>query len=137
MSKFITLCLVCTLAGFAQLARAGEVSLDRLQGGWWSSCGDPAVEFLIEGSEYSGDFSGTYRLDLAGDVLTFSAGLANGHSTNVTHEPLSFRILAATGELLVLRPMPGNPYVGDWHLQSCKGMPPNNSFKPTPRRGSA
>ena len=98
---------------------------------------DPAAEFLIEGDEYSGDFTGNYKLRLIGDVIVLNDGLTDGHSINVTHKPLSFRILTATEGQLVLRPMPGTPYVGDWHLQSCKGTPPNNSFEPKPLRGSA
>ena len=63
---------------------------------------------------------GTYTLTLNGDILIFTDGLIDGHSINVTHKPLSFQILRVTDKELVLRPLPGNLYVGDWHLQSCK-----------------
>ena len=133
MSKFIATSFLCALAAVtvqacAESTQRDQYSLGILQGGWWSDCQNPAVEFLIDGDEYSGDFSGKYKLKLIGDVLVFKDGLIDGHSFNVTHRPQSFLIMTATDGQLVLRPMPGNPYVGDWHLQSCKGMPPNNSF---------
>ena len=87
---------------------------------WWRDCEDPAAEFLIEGETYSGDFAGSYRITLTGNVLVFTEGLVDGHGTDVTHEPLSFEILRVNGEELVLRPMTGNDHVGDWRLLSCK-----------------
>lgn len=107
----------------AQTGRTHRYPLDSVQGGWWSDCGDPAVAFLIEGDEYSGDFAGRYKIKLTGDTLVFNDGLIDGHSTNVAHRPLSFQILKANDSQLVLRPLPGNPHVGDWFLRSCKRMP--------------
>lgn len=107
------------LQACAQPAAKPSISLDAIQGGWLSDCNDPAVEFLIRGSKYSGDFAGTYTLTLNGDVLVFTEGLVDGHSINVTHMPLSFQILSVSDKELVLRPLPGNPYVGDWKLYSC------------------
>ena len=96
------------------------VSLDSIQGVWWSDCSDPAAAFVISGSEYYGDFVGQHPLQLADNVLVFEHGLVDGHSTDVTHEPLSFEVLVAEPEKLVLRPTPGNPYAGDWGLVSCR-----------------
>ena len=117
--------LLCVLAVAAthvcaQSTTKPAFSLDAIQGGWWSDCNDPAVEFLIKGNKYSGDFAGTHTLALDGDILVFTEGLVDGHSVNVTHRPLSFRILTATDKELVLRPLPGNPHAGDWRLLSCK-----------------
>jgi hypothetical protein len=94
-------------------------SLDALQGAWWSDCDAPAAEFVISGDEYFGDFEGSYRVKLTGDVLVFNDGFADGHSINVTHLPLEFRILELTDERVVLSPLPGNLFTDDWHLQSC------------------
>ena len=124
MRTFIATGVFLLLAACTQIVRRDNILLSDLQGGWWSNCEDPAVAFLIDGNKYSGDFSGTYTLGLAGNVLTFSAGLIDGHSIDVPHKPLSFRILSATGDQLLLRPMLGNPYVGDWRLHSCNGAPP-------------
>ena len=131
MSRFFAFAVIITLAVavtqvFAQ-AQPNVYSLKALQGGWWSDCKDPAVEFFIRNDEYSGDFEGSYKITLANDVLIFKDGLIDGHSVSVTHKALSFQILKLTDEQLVLHPLPGNPFSGDWHLQSCKEMPPNNS----------
>jgi len=129
------------LLGFLALGAAAPVghplSLDSIQGGWWSNCQDPAAEFVIAGDEYSGDFLGTHKLDLPGDVLVFQSGLVDGHSINVTYTPLSFRVMSAGPSQLVLRSLPEGPSSEDWHLESCSSMPPNSSFKPNPLRGSA
>ena len=121
MGKLVAVGLACVLAvqGCAQEYRS---SLDAVQGAWWSDCDDAAAVFLIEGDEYSGDFAGTYRLTVRDSVLVFSHGLPEGHAIDVTHEPLSFRILVATGSRLVLRPLPGYSRAGDWDLQSCIGI---------------
>lgn len=103
------------------IASAGSVSLTDIQGGWWSSCEDPAVAFYVHDDEYSGDFEGSYKLSLTDDVLVFHDGLVDGHSIHVTRAPLSFQVMEATGGSLVLRPLSGNPRVGDWRLVSCEG----------------
>jgi hypothetical protein len=142
MSKIIAVALLVLSVFLATQAHAQNgpkpvVTLRSIQGAWWSDCQDPAAEFVIEGDEYSGDFSDRYKLDLVRDILVFKQGLIDGHSTNVTHVPLSFRVIEAGPSQLVLRPIPVNPNSVDWRLQSCSSMPPNNSFKPKPLRGSA
>lgn len=124
MNKFVTLVFMftfpaATIQAGEQLSQANSHPLDALQGAWWSNCGDPAAEFRIRGNEYSGDFAGIYKITLTGDVLVFNDGLIDGHSVNVTHKPLGFQVLKATETQLILRPLPDNPYVGDWHLESC------------------
>lgn len=131
MRKFILIGILFSPIACAQVNPPDRFSLDDLQGGWWASCDDPAVEFLVDRDEYVGDFSGKYRLSLLGDILTFSAGLAESHNVEPTHKPTSFRILAATGEQLVLRPVLANSQADDWRLQSCKGVSPNYHKQPT------
>lgn len=130
MNRFIALVIVYALSVIAiqvcAQAQSNVYSLDTLQGGWWSDCKDPAVEFFIRGDEYSGDFEGTYKITITNDILMFNDGLIDGHSVSVTHKALSFQILKVTDKQLVLRPLPGNPHIVDWHLQSCKEMPHNN-----------
>lgn len=110
---------LATSMGCAPDTGVEAYSLDALQGAWWSDCEAPAAEFLIAGDEYSGDFEGSYQVTLTGDVLRFDDGLADGHSVEVTHVPLEFRIVELSDARLVLSPLPGNPVTDDWHLQSC------------------
>ena len=137
MGEIIATGLLGILALGAAAPAGHPLSLDSIQGAWWSNCQDPAAEFIIAGHEYSGDFLGTYKLDLSGDVLVFQSGLVEGHSINVTHTPLSFRVMSARASQLVLRSLPEGSSSKDWHLQSCSSMPPNSSFKPMPLRGTA
>jgi len=103
-------------------AAARHYSLKDIQGGWWSRCDDPAVEFYIKGDEYSGDFNGTYKLELSNDILIFRDGLIDGHSIDVTHKPLSFLIVRASADKLVLRRVSSPPASASqvWRLRSCK-----------------
>ncbi len=116
---FLCALAVVAIQVCAQSNTKPSFSLDAIQGGWWSDCNDPAVEFLIRGNKYSGDFAGEYTLTLNGDILVFTDGLIDGHSIDVTHKPLLFQILTVTDKELVLRPLPGNLRVGDWRLRSC------------------
>lgn len=137
MDEIIATGLLGILALGAAAPAGPSLSLDSIQGAWWSNCQDPAAEFVIAGDEYSGDFTGTHKLDLSGDVLVFQSGLVDGHSISVTHRPLSFRVISAGASQLVLRSLPEGSSSRDWHLESCNSMPPNSSFKPNPLRGSA
>ena len=110
---------VLSMLATAQDVVSGEYSLEDLQGAWWTDCEAPAAEFLVEGNMYSGDFEGSYTVTLSDDVLTFGDGLTDGHSTDVTHAPLQFRIIELSDENLRLHPLPGNPFVEDWRLRSC------------------
>ena len=129
MGKSVALaCAMATVVAQACPADAAReplapVSLADLQGGWWSDCAAPAVEFFIEGDRYAGDFAGEHPLVLEGDVLVFAHGLVDGHGVDVTHEPASFRILAVTSDRLVLRALHADPQSGDWHLRTCAYAP--------------
>lgn len=126
------LCIVAvvTVVACAHASTAKPISLDAVQGAWWSSCEAPAAEFVIEGTAYYGDFLGRYELELKKDVLVFMDGLIDGHSVNVTHKALAFQVRSVSDNKLVLRPLPGNPYVADWELLSCAPTPPNESLHP-------
>ena len=137
MGKIIATGILGIIAFGAAAATDHSSSLESLQGAWWANCHDGAAEFVIAGDEYSGDFLGTYKLELSGDVLVFKSGLVDGHSINVTHTPLLFRVISAGSGQLVLRPFSDASGGNDWRLESCSSMPPNNSFKPKPLRGSA
>jgi hypothetical protein len=109
--------------GHSQTRPGPSISLSSIQGAWWSDCADPAAEFVVQGYDYFGDFSGRYKLVSTGDVLVFEQGLGDGHGTDVTHRPLSFRVIDARPGALVLRPIFGDPGAPDWHLKSCSSMP--------------
>jgi hypothetical protein len=122
---FTTLLLGLLAAGafVASDARAGaRYSLADIQGGWWASCDAPAVEFYVKGDEYSGDFRGTYKLELTNGTLILKDGLVDGHSIDVTHAPIAFRIVSVSKDSLVLRlSHPSQSHAAqDWHLLSCK-----------------
>lgn len=138
--EILAICFLAAASLSSSLVSAGSsqshVSLDAIQGAWWSSCADPAAVFLISQDWYSGDFSGRYNLTLTAGVLTFANGLPEGHSINVAGRPQSFLVMRVSPSELVLRPM-DRIREPDWHLHSCQGMPPNNAFEPTPLRGAA
>lgn len=124
MNARLTTLVLFLLATFATISFAQEsapppISLDAIQGGWWSNCEAPAVEFLIKGNQYSGDFFGSQSLTLSANILTFKDGLIDGHSIYVTNKPMSFQIFSLSEMKMVLRPLSGNPHVGDWILMKC------------------
>jgi hypothetical protein len=106
-------------------------SLKDVQGAWWSDCGAAAVEFFIEQDTYSGDFLGSHKLTVSGDVLVFNDGLLMGHGVDVSGRPLALRILRVSESELVLRAMDRLDAL-DWHLYSCRAVPSNSSFNRTP-----
>jgi hypothetical protein len=128
MRKSVAMGLACAMATVVAQACPPDaprepmvpISLAALQGGWWSDCADPAVEFLINGNRYAGDFLGEHPLVLTGDVLVFADGLVDGHGVDVSRTPLSFRIMATGDGRLVLRPLHAAAHVEDWHLRSCE-----------------
>lgn len=115
----------CALAAVQACAWKHRLPLDAVQGGWWSDCDDQSAVLVIAGDQYSGDFAGRHALTVDGDVLVLTEGLPEGHGIEVAHEALSFRVLAATGGRLVLRPLSGPAGADDWHLRSCDGMSDN------------
>jgi hypothetical protein len=94
-------------------------TLAQLQGGWWRRCDDQAVEFLIDGSTYAGDFAGQHRLTLTGGRLVFEDGLPDGHAVELPQSPRAFRVVDVAPGRLVLRQEPAEAGAGDWHLQAC------------------
>ncbi len=112
--------LIISITYPAMATNKGSVySTEDVQGGWWSSCNDTAVEFFIDGAYYFGDFLGKYKVEVAGNKITFTKGLIDGHSVNVTGVPLVFVIVKLTQNSLQLTPVKGNPYEGMWVLHSC------------------
>ena len=120
---------VASIPAYAESTPVNVYSLEALQGGWWSDCNDPAVEFFIRGDKYSGDFEGSYMITLTGDQLVFNEGLIDRHSSNVAHKQQAFQIIKVSDQQLVLRPLIRNSDISDWVLRSCKDMPPN--IRPT------
>lgn len=137
MDRIITTGLLGILALGVALAADRSLSLDSIQGAWWSSCQDPAAEFVVDGDEYSGDFLGTHKLELSGDVLAFKSGLADGHSIDLSHTPLFFRVVSTGQGQLVLRGLSEVDGSKDWHLQACSGIPAGGWSKPQSLREAA
>jgi len=90
-----------------------------IQGGWWSSCEEPAVEFLISGNKYFGDFHGKHPLSLNSNVLIFKNGLVEGHNVSVSFKPREFLILNVSKERMVLQSITDEGEKREWKLFSC------------------
>lgn len=113
--------MVCVLLPVcATNAREPHPALQKIEGTWWSSCDAPAAEFSVQGDRYSGDFTGSHRLDLDGGVLTFHDGLVGANADGAIGKPTAFRIIAATGKRLVLRATAQSEVDDDWHLRTCE-----------------
>jgi len=115
----VVLFIISLIASPPATSNAFVYSIEDVQGGWWSSCNDTAVEFFIDDIDYYGDFIGKYRVDVTDNKITFTKGLIDGHSVNVTGIPLVFDIVKLTQNSLHLNPIQGNPYKGLWVLYSC------------------
>jgi hypothetical protein len=125
MTRFLTILPMCVLAVATLTIDAEETTsasptLDALQGAWWFDCQDPAAELVIDGSDYYGDFRGRFNLELRGDVLVLKDGLPSGHDTEVTHEPLSFRVISVSVQKLLLQPLLESASGDTWKLYSCR-----------------
>lgn len=121
--------LLFFVIGFACLplapAFAGDApkrvpALKQIEGTWWSSCDAPAAEFNVQGDQYSGDFAGTHRLDLDGDLLRFHDGWVGVQADGAIGKPTVFRIITATGKRLVLRAVTRSASDEDWALRTCE-----------------
>ena len=86
--------LLGSLAGCA--SANGRLSPADIQGAWWSSCNDPAAEFVISGDAYSGDFAGNHDLGLDAGVLVFKDGLLEGHGVDLPGQRRAFHIVSAS-----------------------------------------
>ncbi len=92
--------------------KANRYTLDDVQGYWWQSCDDPAVQFAIQDNRYSGDFEGEFAVRVENDLLIV---IRNGDSNT------AYRILAASPERLLLQSVIAPEQ--DWLLRSCPSDP--------------
>lgn len=117
--KNLLLAVLMIIVAYSSMAISKNVvySVDDIQGMWWSDCNDAAAEFMIDGSYYSGDFLGEYKVEVADNKLTLTKGFINGHSINVTGVPLVFEIVKLTRQSLHLNSVK-DEYV--WVLNSCE-----------------
>lgn len=94
-------------------------TLENAQGGWWGSCEDEAVAFYIDGDTYSGDFLGTYHVELSNNILLFKSGLPEGHSIHVDGNPMSYLVLNLNQKVLTLKHQGDYEEFGEFVLYSC------------------
>jgi hypothetical protein len=116
MGKYVAALLVVFIAPLTGCSSAGETrgfTLDDVQGYWWESCDDPAVQFAIQGDRYFGDFEGESKARVENDTLVIDQ----------RPSPSAYRIMAASAQRLVLRPVAGP--VQDWVVRSCPGASGN------------
>lgn len=52
-------------------------------------------------------------------MLTLNDGVVNGNGTDVSGEPLAFRVVGVSKRELVLRPEPENASATHWRLYAC------------------
>ena len=117
MRNFVAASLVLScalLAGCSSVAKARGFTLGDVQGYWWESCDDPAVQFAIRGNRYFGDFEGEFKVRVENDMLVIDP---KSGSTP------AYRIMATSPQHLVLRLVSGPPQ--DWALRSCPGASDN------------
>lgn len=119
MYKKIQLLSIVYLLSLPNAYGGSEFMLKDIQGGWWSDCEDPAVEFLIRENEYSGDFVDSHPLTLNNKFLTFKNGLINGHRINVSFKPITYKILSLSKERMVLQHTSDKGKKNEWELLSC------------------
>ena len=99
--------VLTSLEGCATAGKARDFTLQDVQGYWWASCNDPAVQFAVQGDKYFGDFEGEFKARVENDMLVIEQGPG---------APV-YRIIAASPQRLVLRPVAGPAQ--DWVLRSC------------------
>ena len=102
------LALILALSPGANAAKSRVFTLDDIQGYWWQSCTDPAVQFAIQGDKYTGDFPGEFRVRVEHNAIVIDKGAG----------PAAFyRIVSASPRQIVLRPIDGR--TSDWVLRAC------------------
>ncbi len=69
-TKFLLVLFQTALFSSVSIASENEYSLQDVQGAWWSSCDDPAADFVISGNSYTGDFEGTYTCSVENNKLS-------------------------------------------------------------------
>lgn len=84
-------------------------TLDDVQGIWWERCDAPSGEFLIDGDRFRGNFAAEYKVRVERHRLVIEQG---------TEPALEYRIVTATPQRLVLRPL-FDATGGDWVMRRC------------------
>lgn len=104
--------MLASIVAAASCASSAEVpvyGIDDVQGFWWSDCGEPAVEFAIQGDRYFGDFEGEFPVEVNDGVLSVDRGPDAGL--------FSYRIVNASETALVLQPI--SPPAPAFSVRSC------------------
>ena len=115
--SFIKTILLLILS-FSANATEKLYTLQDVQGTWWGSCDDEVAVFYIQGDMYSGDFLGTFNVELSKNKLLFKSGLPEGHSINVDGEPQTYLLLSATKGKLKLQDVEDDTF--SFNLFSCE-----------------
>lgn len=109
LARSLVLAPIVAAASCALPARVPVYGIEDVQGYWWSDCGEPAVEFAIEGNRYFGDFEGEFPVEVKDGVLSVDHGSGEGL--------FSYRIVQASDTALVLQPL--DPPAPAFSLRSC------------------
>jgi hypothetical protein len=109
LARSLMLASIIAAASCAVPTRVPVYGIDDVQGYWWSDCGEPAVEFAIQGNRYFGDFEGEFPVEVKDGVLSVDHGPGTGL--------LSYRIIHVSDTALVLQPI--NPPAPTFSLRSC------------------
>ena len=104
----LLLAVTLALSPSANAAKSRVFTLDDVQGYWWQSCADPAVQFAIQGDKYTGDFPGEFKVRIENNSLVIEKGPGS---------VAFYRIVSASPRRIVLRPRDGKS--PDWVLRSC------------------
>ena len=88
---FILLVLSVSISAIA----ATKVSIDQLQGAWWSDAKNPTADFAIQGDEVWLDYDSEYHpCKVEGDIIIFELGKGLDSVKN--------RIISLSGDQLIL-----------------------------------
>lgn len=120
MNRIISVFFIIFTVSLISACIETKFTLKNIQGGWFSDCEDPAVEFLIRQNEYSGDFHGSHPLILKNDLLIFENGLVENHSVNVSFKRREYKILSLSKDSMVLEYSSGNGSKKEWTLFLCQ-----------------
>jgi len=110
--------MLLLILSFSANATEKLYTLDDVQGTWWGSCDDEVAVFYIQGDMYSGDFLGTFNVELSNNKLLFTSGLPKGDSINVNGEPQAYLLLSATKGKLTLQGVEDDTF--SFNLFSCE-----------------
>lgn len=80
---------------------ATTVSIEQLQGAWWSDTRNPTADFAIRGDEVWLDYDATYHpCKVEGDILIFELGKGQ--------DPVKNRIISLQGDQMILENLQSN-----------------------------